>query len=123
MPPLIPTLPGSHLHRANVELYLRHRPDNDGRCLACGHPAPCEVAKYAGYAIGAAGEDPRWYDGQLVPELPAPDLSGRIVDGDSQVAPWRDEHLPTDPLLPPGVVGYRLGNRQRVGASFAAYER
>src|SRR2546421_6597021 len=46
MPTVIPSLPGSHFHQANIELYQRHRQDGDGRCLACGYPAPCEVAKY-----------------------------------------------------------------------------
>jgi hypothetical protein len=44
-----------------VELYLRHRPGDDGRCSCCWGLV-CRVGHHAAQVIAAAGVDPAFYD-------------------------------------------------------------
>jgi len=106
--------PGSDLHGACIELYQRHRDrdDGSGRCATCGGPTPCPVRRHAALAIGAAGEDPRWYDRQFS-SAQAPDL------GAAQPAVARHPSIAT-----PGVTGYAVGGRgRRADVPYFEYER
>lgn len=99
----IPTLRGTPTHKMAVELYQRHNGDQLRVCVRCGEPGPCPVRAFAASVITAAGEDPRWYDGRLIPQpVIAPD--------------FRDKY--------PDLAGYAIGGRTaQMSAEGFLYER
>jgi hypothetical protein len=106
--------PGSDLHRACIELYQRHRDrgEGSGRCATCGGQTPCLVRRDAALVIRSAGEDPRWYDGQLS-SAQAPNPAA------AQPAVARHPSIAT-----PGVTGYAVGGRgRRANVPYVEYER
>ena len=112
---------GSNLHRANVELYQRHRgrDDGSGRCASCGYRAPCAARHNAALVITAAGEDPRWYD------RPLPGNQNRKDYG-----PWAVGSPNPPPVHPhpsacaPGFYGFSVGNHgRRANVPYVEYER
>ena len=115
--------PGSNLHRANVELYQRHHQlsDGSGRCATCGDRTPCPARRHAALVIRDAGEDPRWYDGQL-PSSQRPASLASAPTGTWQPAPLPVAHHLT--LDTPGVTGYALGGHgRRAEVPYFEYER
>src|SRR5262245_38576215 len=98
MPTVIPSLAGSTVHEANIELYQRHRNDGTNRCAACGHPIPCRVAHQAAQVICTAGEDPHWYDGQLVAQ---------------SAAPYAQPVIQPSPITTREIIGYPVGGHGR----------
>jgi hypothetical protein len=112
MPQAIYILPGSNLHRTNVELYERHRSSDDGRrrCAACGEQHPCQVRRFATTVILASGENPRWYDEHALPTQALPVEAPTITI--SVAAPT------------PTFAGYPVGDdRLRAAISHETYER
>jgi len=103
----ITTLPGSDLYRTAVALYQRHRVSGgDTTCGVCGQPAPCPARRHAALVIRETGEDPRWYDEQLV----------------------RQHQVPTAHQHPslntPGVTGFAVGGYgRRADVPYVDYER
>jgi hypothetical protein len=118
------SLRGSRLHHTNIELYRRHHDigDGSGRCAACGDQYPCQVAKHAAQAILVAGEDPRWYDG----ELPTSQLPTAAVRQPKQAPVNANVTVVTlaTPVTAPVYAGYPVGdNSLRANIACETYER
>ncbi len=58
----IPSLRGTVLHQAGVDLYRRHDSGPAGLCGWCGRPSPCSSQVLGASVIATAGEDPCRYD-------------------------------------------------------------
>ncbi len=58
----IPGLRGTATHAVAVVIYQGHTDDGFGLCARCGDRAPCGPRRHEARVIGAAGEDPLWYD-------------------------------------------------------------
>jgi hypothetical protein len=110
----IHVIPGSNLHRTCIELYQRHANANDGsgRCAACAHQSPCPVRQHAALVIRAAGEDPRWYDGQVRsgqhPGFASPQANQRRPSHPRQPAADLPSQAPARPVTTQEVVGYAI---------------
>ncbi len=76
----IPGLRGTATHALAVVIYQGHSGDSFGMCARCGDRAPCGPQRHAAMVIGAAGEDPRWYDRGTLAAAP-PDHAGYRVSG------------------------------------------
>jgi hypothetical protein len=115
----IPTLrAGSPTHAMAIGLYQGHHPDAYGDCVRCGHRAPCPVRTFAASVIAAAGQDPRWYDGQLTAPTPPPaGDQPRPVDPQSAAERNVGKTLPNH-------YGYAVGGRTtRMISDGSQYER
>lgn len=74
----IPGLHGTPTHALAVVVYQGHSDAGSPWCGRCGDRAPCGPRRHAATVIGAAGENPRWYDGTTPA---APDHAGYRVGG------------------------------------------
>jgi hypothetical protein len=131
----IRTLLGSHLHHLNIELYQRHHPLAHDRCAACGHPHPCQTARHASLVIREAGEDPRWYDGELPtgevpivqapnPRLAAPQRLPARPPNRQPVNPNAAVLTIATPVAAAVYAGFAVGNNtRRASITYAVYER
>jgi hypothetical protein len=99
---VISGLRDSMTYRLAVLVYKGHTPGS-GVCLRCGHVAPCTPRGHAAAVIQAAGDDPRWYDNQLLP--------GRHRHADTMPTdgPQRRDRRPRTDDPPPTTYDYGYG--------------